>query len=67
MERHWIIEKEPDEISLRHDDALKRYQDFIRRDPELNRRLKQHHIAGWLGITPESLSRLRKQIALSRK
>jgi len=67
MERHWIVEKEPDEISFRHDDALQRYRDFIRRDPDLHRRLKQHHIAGWLGITPESLSRLRKAIALGRK
>jgi CRP-like cAMP-binding protein len=66
MERHWIIEKEPGEISFRHDDALKRYRDFIRREPELHKRLKQHHIAGWLGITPESLSRLRKTIALGR-
>lgn len=66
MERHWIVEKEPDEISFRHDDAMKRYRDFIRREPDLHRRLKQHHIAAWLGITPESLSRLRKAIALGR-
>jgi CRP-like cAMP-binding protein len=66
MERHWIIEKEPDEISFRHDDAMKRYRDFIDREPGLHRRLKQHHIAAWLGITPESLSRLRKAIALGR-
>lgn len=64
MERHWIIEKEPGEISFRHDDAMKRYRDFIKREPHLHKRLKQHHIAAWLGITPESLSRLRKAIAL---
>lgn len=66
MERHWIVEKEPDEISFRHDDAMKRYRDFIRREPGLHKRLKQHHIAAWLGVTPESLSRLRKAIALGR-
>ena len=66
MERHWIIEKEPGEIAFRHDDAIKRYIDFIRREPELHKRLKQHHIAAWLGITPESLSRLRKTIAITR-
>ncbi|HEV2513599.1 Crp/Fnr family transcriptional regulator [Bosea sp. (in: a-proteobacteria)] len=66
MERHWIIDKEPDEISFRHDDAMKRYRDFIRREPELHKRLKQHHIAAWLGITPESLSRLRRAIAYGR-
>lgn len=64
MERHWIIEKEPVEIAFRHDSAMKRYRNFIRSEPDLHRRLKQHHIAAWLGITPESLSRLRKAIAL---
>jgi CRP-like cAMP-binding protein len=66
MERHWIIEKEPGEIAFRHDNAMQRYIDFIRREPELHRRLKQHHIAAWLGITPESLSRLRRTIAVTR-
>jgi CRP-like cAMP-binding protein len=65
MEQHWIIEKEPDEISFRHDDAMKRYRDFIKKAPELHKRLKQHHIASWLGITPESLSRVRRAIAYS--
>jgi CRP-like cAMP-binding protein len=50
IERHWIVEKEPGEIAFRHDDAMQR--------------LKQHHVAAWLGVTPESLSRLRKAIAL---
>lgn len=59
MERHRVIEKEPGEIAFRHDDAMQRYRDFIRREPELHRRLKQHHVAAWLGITPESLSRIR--------
>lgn len=66
MERHWIIEKEPVEIAFRHDDALQRYRDFIRKEPELHKRLKQHHVAAWLGITPESLSRLRRKIAFGR-
>jgi hypothetical protein len=66
MERHWIIEKEPDEISFRHDDAMRRYRDFIKKDPHLHKRLKQHHIAAWLGITPESLSRLRRAISHGR-
>jgi CRP-like cAMP-binding protein len=64
MERHWIVEKEPGEIAFRRDDAMQRYRDFISREPDLHKRLKQHHVAAWLGITPESLSRLRKAIAL---
>ena len=66
MERHWIIEKEPGEIAFRHDDAMQRYIDFIRTEPELHKRLRQHHVAAWLGITPESLSRLRRTIAITR-
>jgi hypothetical protein len=57
LERHWIVEKEPDEISFRHDDAMKRYRDFICREPDLYRRLKQHHIAALLGITPEPFAK----------
>lgn len=66
LERHWVIEKEPGEIALRYDDAMSRYRDFIRCQPGLHKRLKQHHIAAWLGITPESLSRLRRTIAYGR-
>jgi hypothetical protein len=63
VEQHGIIKKEPDEVSFRHDDAMERYRDFIKKAPDLHKRLKQHHIAAWLAITPESLSRLRKAIA----
>jgi hypothetical protein len=28
LERHWVIEKESDEISFRYDDAMSRYRDF---------------------------------------
>lgn len=66
LEQHWVIEKVPLEIAFRHDDALQRYRDFIRNDPALHKRLKQHHVAAWLGITPESLSRLRRKIAFGR-
>ncbi|PWV90520.1 Crp/Fnr family transcriptional regulator [Phyllobacterium myrsinacearum] len=66
MERHWIIEKEPDEIAFLHDDAMQRYIDFSRREPELHKRLKQYNIAACLGIPPESLSRLRRTIAITR-
>jgi CRP-like cAMP-binding protein len=58
MERHWIIEKEPLEISFRYDSALKRYNDFVGTYPELVKRLKKHQIASYLGVTPTQLSRL---------
>lgn len=41
-------------------DAEQRYQSFLQRYPDLQQRVKQHIIASYIGITPESLSRLRK-------
>jgi CRP-like cAMP-binding protein len=58
MERHWIVEKEPLEISFRYDSAQKRYQNFLQAYPRLISRLKKHQIASYLGITPTQLSRL---------
>lgn len=61
IELHWIIEKEPLEISFRYDTAKTRYADFLRSYPSLEFRLKQHEIASYLGITPTQLSRIRAE------
>lgn len=45
LERHWIIDKEPYEVSLLSDSAKVRYADFLRKYPDLVKRLKKHHIA----------------------
>lgn len=58
MERHWVIGKEPDEVSLRNDTAPIRYDQFLRNYPGLVHRLKKHHIASFLGIAPTQLSRI---------
>lgn len=58
MEQHWVIDKEPEEISLRNDTAKIRYHRFLKEYPELVTRLKKHHIAAYLGITPTQLSRI---------
>lgn len=58
LEQHWVIDKEPYEISLRSDSAKLRYADFLRKYPALVKRLKKHHIAAYLGITPTQLSRI---------
>lgn len=43
--------------------AEERYLDFIRQYPDLMLRVPQWMIASYLGITPESLSRVRKELA----
>jgi CRP-like cAMP-binding protein len=58
IELHWIIEKEPLEISLRSETAKTRYDEFLTKYPKLVKRLKKHHIASFLGITPTQLSRI---------
>ncbi|SNR59802.1 MULTISPECIES: Crp/Fnr family transcriptional regulator [Hymenobacter] len=45
--------------------AEERYQEFLHLYPTLARRLPQRHIAAYLGITPESLSRIRSELARS--
>lgn len=44
--------------------AKTRYQEFIKLYPNLLQRVPQWMIASYLGITPESLSRVRKEIAI---
>nr|WP_068890431.1 Crp/Fnr family transcriptional regulator [Pedobacter panaciterrae] len=58
LEQHWVVDKEPYEVSLRSDVAKIRYADFLRKYPELVKRLKKHQIASYLGITPTQLSRI---------
>lgn len=44
-------------------DALSRYLLFIERQPDIASRVKMQDVASYLGIAPQSLSRLRKQIS----
>lgn len=48
--------------SLSHS-AEQRYHDLIRSCPTIPQRVPQHMMASYLGITPETLSRIRKQLA----
>ena len=45
-------------------DAKKRYLDLLKNRPEIIRRIPQHYIASYLGIEPQSLSRIRKNLYL---
>jgi CRP/FNR family transcriptional regulator, anaerobic regulatory protein len=49
--------------SLLNDTPLTRYVNLVASQPEVVDRVAQHYIASFLGIEPESLSRIRKKIA----
>lgn len=57
-----FIKKEKRESELLLDDATSRYLKFLADYPGLEARLKQYHIASYLGITPVTLSRIRAQL-----
>ncbi|NSL85593.1 Crp/Fnr family transcriptional regulator [Chitinophaga sp. Mgbs1] len=61
LEKNWVTDKEPMEIILKHQTARQRYLDFMKEHASLAARLKQHHIASYLGITPTQLSRIRAE------
>jgi len=42
--------------------AAEKYQHFLRKYPTIVQRVPQHVIASYLGLTPESLSRVRRQL-----
>jgi CRP-like cAMP-binding protein len=44
-------------------DARQRYLQFLQDYPGLENRLNQYHIASYVGITPESLSRIRANLS----
>ncbi len=44
-----------------------RYQHFLSQNPSLARRIPDKYIASYLGITPVSLSRIRKRLAQKKK
>jgi CRP-like cAMP-binding protein len=57
----WYLQNRVD--SLLGATAEARYMEFIQRYPNLSLRIPQWMIASYLGITPESLSRVRKELA----
>jgi len=40
-----------------------RYEQFIKKHPDLQQRISQYHIASYVGVKPQSLSRIRKRIS----
>lgn len=51
---------------LTNEDPELRYLNLLKQRPELVQQIPQHYIASYLGIKPESLSRIRKRILASK-
>jgi CRP-like cAMP-binding protein len=49
------------------DQPEQRYIHFIRSYPDLQQRIPQYHISSYVGVKPQSLSRIRKRLADSGK
>lgn len=52
-------------LSILHDDAETRYQKLITRAPQIIQSIPLRYIASYLGISPETLSRIRRRISIS--
>jgi len=69
LERHWRILLQNAYLATQERlnctlsvTADKQYEDLIKRHPNIAQRVPQIYIASYLGITPESLSRIRKKL-----
>jgi CRP-like cAMP-binding protein len=47
--------------------AEKRYVELMKNNPQMELRVAQHHIASFLGITPEALSRIKRGLIEKRR
>jgi len=56
------LEKEKRESDLLFYDAKERYLNFTKERPDWENRIQQRHIASYLGMSPETLSRIRKNL-----
>lgn len=55
-----FVEKQQQQIDLLTKTAEQRYQELMSKNPKIINRIAQKHIASYLGITTQSLSRIRK-------
>lgn len=58
-----FVEKQQQQIELLTMTAEERYRILQTKFPNIHQRIAQKHIASYLGITPQSLSRIRKEQA----
>jgi CRP-like cAMP-binding protein len=57
-----FVEKQQQQIELLTKTAEERYHILLSKFPDIHQRIAQKHIASYLGITPQSLSRIRRSV-----
>jgi CRP-like cAMP-binding protein len=60
-----FLRKENYQIELLTKTASERYQELLLKQPEVAKNVPQKYIASYLGITPQSFSRIKKLVPLS--
>lgn len=60
----WAVRMQQQLIDMQSKSGEVRYQTLLKERPSLFQRVPQHYIASYLGLSPETLSRIRKKIAL---
>ncbi len=61
LEKNWVIDKEKREIDIVMKSTESRYLEFLKENPQIDKRVPLQIIASHLGITPTQLSRIRKK------
>ncbi len=62
LTEHYYLKSERQLYSLQRQTAAQRYQHFLEHYPDLQRRLPNKYIASYLGITLETLSRIKGKV-----
>lgn len=61
-----LVMKEEHASSFKLLNSVERYKQFVSIYPDLEKRIKQRYLASYLGITPVSLSRIRKKLTINK-
>lgn len=62
MMQNYLIQSQHEFAKFMHSTPEQRYKTIIHTRPDLLMRVPQHQLASYLGMTPESLSRIKKRI-----
>lgn len=64
MMENYLSQTQQEFETFIHSSPEERYKTLIKNRPDLLKRVPQHQLASYLGMTPESLSRIKKRIQL---